>query len=320
MTRVLVSGCAGYIGIPLVEELLREGFRVHGVDNLLYDQAEAILPLLGHPRFRFTRGDVAEDEVIQKVSADADVIIPLAGLVGAPLCEREKLWATRVNYRAVERLVQLAPAHAQFLFPNTNSGYGSTDGKRACTEKDPLEPISHYGRTKCAAEAEVLKRQGSVVFRLATVFGYAPRMRMDLLANDFTQRLVRIKQHGFGQLTLFEPHFLRNFVHVRDVARAFVWALKNPATVAGVYNLGNPDCNQSKMRLAQIICDRLGLSRDTLTIGEGRDPDQRNYLVSNDKVLAAGFRFGRSLVAGIDEVSRLCELLPASKTHGMKNA
>lgn len=321
---VLLTGAAGYIGSTLVGHLLDARYRVIGVDNLTYDNGPALLPYVGHPHFSFERLDVQDEAPVNILARKADVVIPLAALVGAPLCEREPERARAVNRAAVESLARTLSPHQLLLYPNTNSGYGQTDGNSFVTEEDPLTPISVYGETKCAAERAVLDHPNGIAFRLATVFGASPRMRLDLMVNDFTRHLAaRKRQADDAQkliipFAIFEPHFKRNFVGVRDVCRAFVHMLTYTGP-RGVFNLGLPTANLTKMELAHKVCDAIGLSREAVVVGEGKDPDRRNYLVSNDKVLRAGFKFEQSLEAGIREVARVCDLVTHEQAKSMRN-
>ena len=315
--RILVTGCAGYIGSTLVGHLLKARCRVIGVDNLMFDNGSALLPFLGDPNFEFFNGDVTDSALMVSLVRYCDSIVPLAAIVGAPLCDREPSLAKAVNYEAIKTIVAAASPDQRIVYPNTNSGYGQTDGNSFVTEEDPLTPISVYGRTKCDAEKVVLDHPNSATLRLATVFGASPRMRMDLMVNDFTGRIYALKQTG-GSFSIFEPHFKRNFVGVQDVARAFLFMLMN-SWHKGAYNLGLPTANLTKMELALRICDVLGVSREVVKVGDGKDPDQRNYLVSNDKILSAGFEFRHDLETGIREVAQVVSLLPAEQVKKMRN-
>jgi nucleoside-diphosphate-sugar epimerase len=220
-----------------------------------------------------------------------------------------------VNEDSIVGLIKTLSPHQRVVYPNTNSGYGQTDGTSQVTENDPVNPISCYGLTKCAAEKAVLEHPNSVCFRLATVFGVSPRMRLDLLVNDFTYKISHFDAKPFQ---LFEPHFKRNFVGVRDVSRAFMFMLGYDYT--GVYNLGLPTANLSKIELAHRICHVLNVPKEAVYIGKGKDPDQRNYIVSNDKILSTGFKFRHELDDGIREVARLCPLLSPAEILSARNA
>lgn len=325
---VLLTGCAGYIGSVLIGHLLKANCHVIGVDNLMYGNGQALLGYVGHKDFEFHLTDVRDSESVSRLATRCDVVIPLAALVGAPLCETDKSVAADINFLAVAKLVGTLSGKQLIVLPNTNSGYGQTDGTSFVNEEDELVPISVYGYTKCAAERSVLDHPNGISFRLATVFGASPRMRLDLMVNDFTYQLCHIKRertekrwltaHAMPKLKIFEPHFKRNFVGVQDVCRAFVHMLTYTGP-RGAFNLGLPTANLTKMELAHKICDVIGLSREAVIAGDGRDPDQRNYLVSNDKVLRTGFEFKHSLEDGIREVATIAGMITAEQAQTMRN-
>ena len=294
--RVLVTGGAGYIGSVLVPRLLAEGNQVTVVDSFLYGQT-SLLEVCHDPNLDVVRGDARDRQTMRRAIDGQDVLIPLAALVGAPLCAREPDTACSTNVGAIELLLDLRSKDQKVLYPNTNSGYGLGQGDALCTEESPLAPISLYGRTKCQAEQMVLDAGNSVTFRLATVFGTSPRMRLDLLVNDFTYRAVT---DGF--VVLFEAHFKRNYIHVRDVARAFVHAIEHFGAMQGrAYNVGLSDANLSKYEL----CERIQRQVPSFYFAEaavGEDPDKRNYIVSNARIEATGFRPRYSLDDGIREL------------------
>jgi nucleoside-diphosphate-sugar epimerase len=233
-----------------------------------------------------------------------DVLIPLAALVGAPLCARDPDAACSVNVGAVQLLLSLRSKEQWVIFPNTNSGYGLGQDAAECTEETPLRPISLYGRTKCEAEQFVLEAGNSIAFRLATVFGVSPRMRLDLLVNDFTYRAVT---DGF--VVLFEAHFKRNYIHVRDVAHAFLHSIDNFSAMRGEpYNVGLSDANLSKQELCEHIKQHVpGFHFVEAALGE--DPDKRNYIVSNAKLEATGFQPRHSLDDGINELLKAYQVV-----------
>lgn len=318
--RVLVTGAAGYIGSVLCQELLAWGHSVIAVDKFMYNNQSAILPCLGHPRYAFYNHDVTRGDLMIPLYKLADIIIPLAALVGAPICDKFERVAGIVNRDVISVMMASITSCQHVIYPNTNSGYGETDGTSFVTEEDELKPISVYGKTKCQAEAFVLEHPNSKVFRLATVFGVSPRPRFDLMVNDFTQKLVAIRDRKHeGPFEIYEPHFKRNFVHVRDVVTAFLYAIENRYRMNGVFNLGNPNANMTKMDLAVRICSVIGLSCDTIKVGEGEDKDKRNYLVSNDKLLKHGFNFSHSLEDGIRDVSKLASWFSDEQIRGMRN-
>ena len=293
---ILVTGGAGYLGSTLVPALLAEGHRVTVLDNFLFNQAP-MNALCADPNFDVYRGDARDRDVLKPLLRDADFIIPLAALVGAPMCNNDKIGAETLNRDAVLTLIEMASREQRILMPVTNSGYGVGEAGKFCTEETPLRPISLYGRTKVAAERAVLDRGNSISFRLATVFGMSPRMRLDLLVNDFVYRAVNDRA-----VVLFEPHFKRNFIHVRDVARAFLHGIGNFETMRDQpYNVGLSDANLSKMELCQRIRKQLP-KFVFLEAPVGEDPDKRDYIVSNEKVERTGYQPAFSLDEGIGEL------------------
>jgi nucleoside-diphosphate-sugar epimerase len=295
-TRVLVTGGAGYIGSVLVPALLQEGFAVHVVDNFLFRQS-SLLDCCIHPRFSVTRGDCRDKAVMEKALRGADYIIPLAAIVGAPACSADATATVSTNLEAVKLLLQLRSKQQRIVLPNTNSGYGVGEPGSFCTEESPLRPISLYGTTKVEAEAAVLGAGNAVTFRLATVFGASPRMRVDLLVNDFVYRAFNDRA-----VIVFEGHAQRNYVHVRDVARAFIHAIANfDAMQNEPYNVGLSDANLSKLELCEEIKRQLP-AFVYLEAPIGEDPDKRDYIVSNAKIEATGFKAQVSLADGIREL------------------
>jgi nucleoside-diphosphate-sugar epimerase len=297
MTRVLVTGGAGYLGSVLVPALLDRGFAVTVVDNFMYGQ-DSLAPVCYHPAFSLLAGDVRSIDLMRPLLKDADIIIPLAALVGAPLCDRDPLAATSTNLGAIVQMLDHLSDSQQVLLPVTNSGYGIGEAGKFCTEETPIRPISLYGRDKVEVERRLLERHSSTIsLRLATVFGVSPRMRLDLLVNDFTYRAYTDRF-----IVLFESHFKRNFIHVRDVARAFLHAIDHFDTMKGQpYNVGLSDANLSKLEL----CRRIQTHLPSFVVYEsdiGRDPDQRDYIVSNEKIERTGYRTAFSLDDGIREL------------------
>lgn len=294
--RVLVTGGAGYLGSILCEHLLAAGYQVTVLDNLMYGQ-ESLFHFCAHPRFGFERGDVRDEPLLRRLVAAADVLLPLAAIVGAGACDRDPWLAQAVNRDAVCLLNRLRSPQQLVVFPVTNSGYGTKSGEVHCTEDSPLEPISLYGRTKVQAEAELLASPNAITLRLATVFGMSPRLRLDLLVNHFTYAAVTDRY-----LVLFEKHFKRNFVHILDVADCFVHAIAHAGRMAGrAYNVGLDSANLSKEELAAKIQACVpGFVVHCSQIGQ--DPDKRNYIVSNQRLREAGFEARRSLDDGIREL------------------
>ncbi len=294
--KVLVTGGAGYLGSILVEHLLDAGHEVVVLDNLMYGE-RTLLHFCADPAFEFVQGDARDARVLGPLVAGADAVVPLAAIVGAPACELRPDLAVSTNRDAIRTLCDLMSRDQLLIQPTTNSGYGTKSGEVYCTEETPLEPISLYGQTKVEAEEIALSRENSISLRLATVFGMSPRMRLDLLVNHFVYAAVTD-----GVLVLFEKDFKRNYVHIRDVADAVCWCLGEAERMIGrPYNLGLDDANLSKGELAEKVKGFV----PELYIHEaeiGKDPDQRNYIVSNARLREAGFEASRSLDQGIVEL------------------
>ena len=294
--KILVTGGAGYIGSVLTPELLRNGHEVTVVDNFMYEQ-NSLAHVCYLPSLEIVRGDVRSREIMKSVLANQDVIIPLAAYVGAPLCASDPVGARTVNKEAIAMMLELASPDQLILMPTTNSAYGSGDKNNFCTEDSVLNPISQYAIDKVAVEKMLMQHENAISFRLATVFGMSPRMRIDLLVNDFVYRAVHDKF-----VVLFESHFKRNYVHIRDVVRVFMHALDNSSQMKGnIYNVGLSDANVSKREL----CERIAKYVSDFTFLEapiGKDPDQRNYIVSNAKIEATGFATVTSVDDGIKEL------------------
>jgi nucleoside-diphosphate-sugar epimerase len=294
--NILITGGAGYIGSVLAPHLLQAGHNVTVLDNFLFGQA-TLLDCCRHEGFRVVRGDCRDEAIVRPLLAQADVIIPLAALVGAPMCANDTIGARTINQEAVEMLCRLASPAQRILMPVTNSGYGIAEKGKVCTEDSPLRPISLYGTTKVAAEQAVLGRPNGLTFRLATVFGLSPRMRVDLLVNDFVHRAVTDRA-----VVIFEGHFKRNYIHIQDVARVFAFALENFERMKGQpYNVGLEEANLSKLELCAAI-QRLLPKFTYLEAPVGEDPDKRDYIVSNQRLLATGFATEWSLERGIREL------------------
>ena len=294
--NILITGGAGYIGSVLTPTLLTNGHAVTVVDNFMFRQ-NSLTDCCQYPAFHIVRGDCRDEATMKPLIAKADVLIPLAALVGAPLCDRDPMAAQTTNLDAVAMLCRLASEQQWILMPVTNSGYGVGEKGKYCTEDTPLRPISLYGVTKVKAEEKVLGRPNSISFRLATVFGMSPRMRVDLLVNDFVHRALSDRA-----VVIFEGHFKRNYVHVRDVVRAFLHGLDKFATMKGrPYNVGLDDANLSKLELCAVI--KKHLPRFVfLEAPIGEDPDKRDYIVSNARIAATGFKPEWDLDRGIQEL------------------
>jgi nucleoside-diphosphate-sugar epimerase len=305
--RVLITGGAGYLGSVLSEHLLARGFEVTVLDNLMYGE-QSVFHLAAHPKYNFVFGDARDEATVKKLVQEAEVIIPLAAIVGAPACDRDPLLAKTVNLDAI-RLVNRARSASQLLvYPTTNSGYGTKSGDVFCTEETPLEPISLYGQTKCQAEALVLDSPNAITLRLATVFGLSPRMRLDLLVNHFVYEAVKT-----GYLVIFEKDFKRNFVHIRDIADCFIHCIGHSAKMVGrPFNVGLDAANVSKEELARTIKKHVP-NFYVHYAAVGSDPDKRNYIVSNQRLREAGFEAKRSLDDGIRELIKGYRMLGRGK-------
>lgn len=294
--RILVTGGAGYLGSVMVPALLSTGYNVSVVDNLMWKQS-SLVDCCAYDGFRMLRGDCRDPALMREAMRDADVIVPLAALVGAPLCAGDAIGATTTNLDAIKLILSLRSPSQAILYPTTNSGYGVGEKGKFCTEESPLRPISLYGRTKVDAELAILDSTNVITFRLATVFGLSSRMRLDLLVNDFTYRAVTDRA-----VVVFEGHFKRNYIHVRDVARVFLHGLANfDAMKDCPYNVGLDDANLSKLELCKAIKQHVK-SFVYLEAPIGEDPDKRDYIVSNARLAATGFVPEWSLDRGIREL------------------
>ena len=294
--NILVTGGAGYLGSTMVPDLLAAEHKVTVLDNFMFKQS-SLNHCCYHPNFNVVRGDIRQKDTMSKLMKEADIIIPLAALVGAPLCNLDPIGATTINHGAIELMLKLLSKDQIVLMPTTNSAYGTGDKDNYCNEESSLRPISQYAIEKVNIEKKLMQHSNAISFRLATVFGMSPRMRIDLLVNDFTYRAV-----NDGFVVLFESHFKRNYIHVRDVSRVFQHALNNHENMKGeIYNVGLSDANVSKKELCQHIQKQLP---NFVYIDEQirKDPDQRNYIVSNEKIEATGFRTEFSLDLGIREL------------------
>ncbi len=301
--NILVTGGAGYIGSIMVPDLLAEGHRVTVLDNFMFEQT-SLNHCAYHPNFTVVKGDIRIKATMASLMKHADVIIPLAALVGAPLCSLDPIGASTTNHDAVTIMLKLISRQQMILMPTTNSAYGTGDENNFCTEESPLRPISQYAIEKVATEKELMQHENAISFRLATVFGMSPRMRIDLLVNDFTYRAVHDRF-----VVLFESQFKRNYIHVRDVSRVFQHAINKYDLMKGqIYNVGLSSANVSKKEL----CERIQMQLSNFVFIEepiGKDPDQRNYIVSNAKIEATGFNPKFSLDHGIQELIKGYEMI-----------
>lgn len=294
--NILVTGGAGYLGSTLVPALLSAGHKVTVLDNFMFKQA-SLNHCCADTNFDVVKGDCRDEALMRRLTAKADVVIPLAALVGAPMCDADKVGAKSTNLDAQIMLLNMLSADQRVLMPITNSGYGVGEAGKFCTEETPLRPISLYGIHKVEVEKAMLDRGNAISFRLATVFGMSPRMRIDLLVNDFVYRAVYDRF-----IVLFESHFKRNYIHVRDTTRAFMHGMANFDSMKGeAFNVGLSDANLSKFEL----CEAIKAQVPNFVFFEaavGEDPDKRDYIVSNEKIEATGFAPAHGLDAGIAEL------------------
>ena len=308
-SKVLVTGGCGYLGSTLVPKLLDSGFAVTVIDNMMFGQSSLNQVCL-NSIFNFIFGDIRDQELIKSECANADIIIPLAAYVGAPICAKDPTGAHTVNNVAVKMMLSHLSPDQLVIMPTTNSAYGSGGDDNYCDEESPLNPISKYAVDKVEIENDLMQHPRSISFRLATVFGMSPRMRLDLLVNDFTYRALNDRF-----LVLFESHFKRNYIHVTDVAEAFLHGIRNASTMAGeIYNVGLSDANVSKWQLCEEIKKHLP-EFYYVEADVGADPDQRNYLVSNAKIEATGFKPRVSLSGGISELIKGLKMIN-NRQHG----
>jgi len=304
---ILVTGGAGYLGSMIVPALLGLGHKVTVVDNFMFNQ-DSLNTLCLNADFDVVRGDCRDQQLMTELIKTADIVIPLAALVGAPLCGRDQLGTVSTNRDAVVMLTKLLSQQQQLLMPITNSGYGIGEKDKYCDETTPLKPISLYGKTKVEAEQAVLERGNAISFRLATVFGFSHRMRLDLLVNDFVYRAT-----NDSAIVLFESHFKRNYIHILDVVKAFIHGIDNFDSMQGeAYNVGLSDANLSKKEL----CEKIKVHLPKFVFVDapiGEDPDKRDYIVSNEKIEATGYLPDYSLDDGIRELIKGYRMINNSK-------
>lgn len=309
--KVLITGGAGYLGSTLAEHLLDNGYKVTVFDNLMYKQL-SLLHLFKRPGFTFIKGDVRNTEQLRFLVEGHDIVIPLAAIVGMPACKDNPQLAIDVNYYHIRKIVDFLRDDQKLIIPNTNSQYGSS--LDIITEESPFKPLSLYAETKCDAEDYVLKRGNGVVLRLATVFGVSPRMRQDLLVNDFVYKSV-----VDGYLVLFEGHFKRNYIHVQDIAETFLFMIRNYDTCRGqVYNVGLSTANLSKLELAEKIKEHipnLVIKQDEFK----QDFDQRNYIVSNAKLESLGWAPKYDLDYGISQLISAYQIIITNNNRSFTN-
>ncbi len=295
--NILVTGGAGYLGSMISTKLIEIGHNVTVIDILEFNKT-SLSHLFVKKGFKFIKADVRNKKLLKNLVKKKDIIIPLAALVGAPLCDKHPKKTKEINFDTIRYILSIIKPSQKMIYPNTNSGYGIGKKNNFCDEKSPLNPISLYGKTKVDAEKIILKHKNSVVFRLATVFGYSFRMRTDLLVNFLVNKAV-----VDGEIKLFEPHFRRNYIHVLDVANAFIFAIKNFSRMKGnIYNVGLSTANLTKLELAKLIKKYVSGTKIRI-IKNRKDPDKRDYFVSNKKIEKLGFRPSVSIEDGIKELN-----------------
>jgi len=310
--NILITGGAGYLGSVITPLLVDKGHNVTVYDNLMYNQL-TLSDLCYKPNFKFVYGDVRDYAKLNKHIQKADVIVPLAAIVGFPACEKDKQLATSVNYYQIQDIVKNTSKEQTIVFPNTNSGYG-TRSNGICTENQKLKPISHYGITKCDSEDLLLKNGNAIIFRFATVFGVSPRMRLDLLVNEFVYKALTDKY-----ITIFERKAVRNYIHIRDVADVFNFMIDNKDEYKGeIFNVGLSDANINKQELAELI--KKYISDFAITYSDYyEDPDKRDYIVSNEKIENTGWTPKYNLDDGIKELIMAYQIIINNDTSHFRN-
>ena len=302
MSKILITGGGGYVGSMLSTALVDMGHQVTVIDLMKYEKG-SLNHLYYNKNFKLIKKDVRDKNLLKSLVKKNEYIIPLAALVGAPLCDKFKKDAISVNHKSIKTLVSICSKKNKIIFLTTNSGYGVGEKNKFCDENSPLRPISLYGRTKCDAEEEVKQFKNFICFRLATVFGYSYRMRTDLLVNNFVFKSVKTKK-----LTIFEPHFRRNFIHIRDVILGVNYAINNFNKLkSNIYNLGLSSANISKLMLAKKIQKKMKKLKIKI-VSNRKDPDKRDYFVSNKKIEKKGFKAKTTLEQGIEELITLFEV------------
>ena len=300
--KILITGAAGYIGSLLTTRLILLGYNVIALDNLSLNK-NSLSHLFLYSNFSFIYGDVRDKKLISKLIKKVDFIIPLAALVGAPLCEKFPKLTKQTNLLSIEFMLKKIKKNQKIIYPNTNSGYGIGKKDKFCDENSPLNPISLYGKTKVKAEKLITKHRNSVVFRLATIFGYSYRMRTDLLINFLVKEAVTKKK-----IKIFEPHFRRNYVHISEVVDAFIFTIINFKKMRGkIFNLGLSNANLTKIQLAKKIKNVLKKTKIEI-LKNRKDPDKRDYYVSNKKIEKHGYKAKTSLKIGIKELSNIYKI------------
>jgi nucleoside-diphosphate-sugar epimerase len=305
--KILVTGGAGYIGSVLVPMLLRRDHHVRVLDTLMYG-GHSLLPHFRHPNFEFTKGDVRDPQTVEKAVADCDLVIHLAAIVGFPACRKYPDLAQTINVEGTKVVGRAAGPDRLILLGSTGSNYGALVDE-VCTEDTPLNPLSLYGKTKTTAEQYLRENNRTIAYRFATAFGSSPRLRLDLLVNDFVHKAV-----SESYLVVYEPHFMRTFIHVHDIARSFLFAIENAERMAGqVYNIGSAEMNYSKAEVCEKIKEQIPYYLHYADVGE--DQDKRNYHVSYEKINQLGYETTISLEEGISELVRTMAIVDGENPY-----
>jgi len=300
MTKVLITGGAGYVGTSLIPQLLDKKYDVSVFDNLMFG-GDYILPFFRHANFHFIEGDIRDENAVWDAAKHADVIIHLAAIVGFPACRKEPELAKTVNVDGTRNLVKVTSNNQLILYASTGSNYGAVED--ICTEETPLNPLSLYGQTKTLAEKMLLEERNTIGWRFATAFGVSPRMRLDLLINDFTYKAVTQ-----GYIVVYESQFMRTFIHVHDMGRAFLFGIENQDKMAkNIYNVGSEKMNYSKKDVCELIKEKTGMYVHYADIGE--DMDKRNYVVSYKKINSLGYDTTIGVEKGVDELVRALKVI-----------
>ena len=311
MKKILITGGAGYIGSVFTPALLNDHYAVTVLDNFMYNQ-NTLLDACHHSNLKIVHSDVRDEERLKEEIKKNDIIIPLAAIVGAPACDKDRALSTAVNQVQIENIASWTSKNQMVLYPVTNSGYGIGEKDIYCNEETPLNPISHYGKTKVLGEESLLESGNAVTFRLATVFGASPRMRMDLLVNDFVYRAFKDRF-----IVLFESNFKRNYIHIQDIVSVFIHAIDNYDNMKGKpYNIGLSEANLSKMEL----CEKIKSHIPDFHIFEsdiGKDPDKRYYIVSNERIEKTGWKPKYSIDDGITELIKVYSFLNTSHYNNL---
>jgi nucleoside-diphosphate-sugar epimerase len=299
--KILITGAAGYLGSEMIQHFLDADHSVVAIDNLMYEHT-SLLRYATTDKFKFVKGDIRNKDILSEHMAAADVIIPLAALVGFPLCDQSPRDAKEINFEINEWIAKNKRPEQKVIYPCTNSGYGTSAGG-VCTEESPLNPISLYGVTKVQAEKAYKEVDNHVTFRLATVFGPSSRMRADLLVNNFVYKALKERI-----LVLYECKFMRNYVHIQDVCRAFMFVLENWDKCKNeTYNVGNDSINMNKLQLAQKVAEHTQL--EIMTAEFTSDPDVRDYIVSSQKIYDLGFECKYDLDDGIRQLLNVYSII-----------